>query len=146
MAFSSFGEFLRAARSRYPGFSKRMREAEALVRWDTAVGPVIAKHARAVRIQDGVLWVEVDHPIWRQELHLRRRQILENLNRPAGSRSPYENLGDFGLNKPAGKPGPTDAGNLPADAPITDILFIDPRTEGKPGARTFGKHKQELAK
>jgi hypothetical protein len=125
MAFSSFGEILRQVRNRYPSFSKRLREAEALVRWEGAVGPVIAKHTRAIRIQEGVLWVEVDHPIWRQELHLRRRQILEILNRPAGSPAPA-----------------SQAPQTHADAPITDILFVDPRSEGKPGARTFAGSKK----
>ena len=65
---------------RYPLLTQRMEEAEALGRWEIAVGPAIAKHSRAIRVVDGVLWVEVDHPIWRSELHHRKKQILDILN------------------------------------------------------------------
>ena len=66
-------------------FRKRLKEAEAVSRWDSAVGPIIAKHAQAIRVDAGVLYVEVGHPIWRSELHHRRRQILEILNQGAAS-------------------------------------------------------------
>ncbi len=61
-------------------FKRRLNEAEAVSRWESAVGPTIARHAQAIRVEDGVLHVEVGHPIWRSELHHRRRQILEILN------------------------------------------------------------------
>jgi predicted nucleic acid-binding Zn ribbon protein len=83
VSFNRLGDILGKLRQRYPALSKRMKEAEALTRWEQAVGPAIAKHSRAVRVQDGVLWVEVDHPIWKSELHHRKRQILEILNRGA---------------------------------------------------------------
>jgi predicted nucleic acid-binding Zn ribbon protein len=69
-------------------FKRRLQEAEGISRWEIAVGPTIAKYAHAVRVQDGVLHVEVAHPIWRSELHHRRRQILEILNQ--GTSSPSE--------------------------------------------------------
>ncbi len=62
-----------------------MDEAQALSRWEIAVGPHIAKYSRAIRVQEGVLWVEVDHPIWKSELHHRKRQILDILNKGAGT-------------------------------------------------------------
>jgi predicted nucleic acid-binding Zn ribbon protein len=57
-----------------------MKEAEALGRWEAAVGPLIAKHSSAIRVQDAILWVEVEHPAWRAELHYRKKQILDILN------------------------------------------------------------------
>ncbi len=78
--FSSLSEILEKARGRHPAWSKRMDEAEAVARWEAAVGETIAKHARAKTIQDSVLWVEVDHAIWRAELQFRKVQILEILN------------------------------------------------------------------
>jgi len=68
-------------------FQNRLKEAEAVARWESAVGPIIAKHAQALRVEDGVLYVEVGHPIWRSELHHRRRQILEILNQGAKDQS-----------------------------------------------------------
>ncbi len=86
-----------------------MQEVEAVGRWAIAVGPAIAKHTRALRVQDRVLWVEVDHPIWRSELHYRKRQILELLNE--------------------GRSGGL-AGQLEkAREPIDDLFFVDPRKD-----------------
>ena len=73
-------DILKKLQTQYPNFAKRMQEVNALSRWDNAVGPMIAKHSRAIRVDQKVLWVEVDHPIWKSELHHRKRQILEILN------------------------------------------------------------------
>lgn len=104
MAFSALTEILSLVQKKYPALNKRIREAEALGRWDSAVGPMIAKHSRAIRIQDSVLWVEVDHPIWKAELHHRKRQILDLLN---------------------GKKPEADT------PPLVDILFLDPRPKSQ---------------
>ncbi|MBY0470593.1 DUF721 domain-containing protein [bacterium] len=80
MPFDSLSEILRLVQSKYPKLSKRIVEAGALSLWEKAVGPAIAKHTRALRVQEGVLWIEVDHPIWKSELHYRKKQILDRLN------------------------------------------------------------------
>jgi predicted nucleic acid-binding Zn ribbon protein len=103
MGFDSLLDIIRKAQKRYPALAKRIGEAEALGRWEIAVGPAIAKHTRAIRVQDEVLWVEVDHPIWKSELHHRKRQILELLNTGRG-----DSL-------------------APAKDPVKDIFFVDPR-------------------
>ncbi|MCM2323964.1 MAG: DUF721 domain-containing protein [Oligoflexia bacterium] len=103
MGFNGLNDIIKQVRERFPVLSRRISEAEALSRWEVAVGPLIAKHSRAIRVQDGVLWVEVDHPIWKSELHHRKRQILTILNGAIGK-------------------------NLPAPKEIlSDILFLDPR-------------------
>jgi predicted nucleic acid-binding Zn ribbon protein len=81
MGFNRFSDILKKIQAGNPVLAKRMQEAEALSRWEVAVGPAIAKHSRAIRIQDSVLWIEVDHPVWKTELHYRKRQILDLLNR-----------------------------------------------------------------
>ena len=97
-------DILNRLRSRYPGFSKRIVEVEALGRWEAAVGPIIAKHTRALKVQDSVLWVEVDHPIWKSELHYRKDQIMKILNQGSAQLSP-------------------------AEKPLKDIFFVDPRAQ-----------------
>jgi len=79
MDFRSLKDLL-LSRALPDGFKSRLKEAEAVSRWETAVGPTIAKYAQAIRVDAGVLYIEVGHPIWRSELHHRRRQILEILN------------------------------------------------------------------
>jgi predicted nucleic acid-binding Zn ribbon protein len=102
MGFNKITDILRQVGERYPSLSKRLKEAHALSRWEIAVGPAIAKHTRAIRVQEATLWVEVDHPIWKSELHHRKRQILEILNR--NDSSPSEKLPE-----------------------IKDLLLLDPR-------------------
>jgi predicted nucleic acid-binding Zn ribbon protein len=80
MQLRNITDIIKKVQERYPAFSKRLAEAEALGRWDLAVGPLIAKHTRVLRVQNAVLVVEVDHPIWRSELHYRKQQILDILN------------------------------------------------------------------
>ena len=109
MGFNNLMDILKKVRGSYPAFSKRLTEAEALGRWEAAVGPSIAKHTRAIRVQESVLWVEVDHPVWKSELHHRKRQILEILN---GGRK-------------AVKPGGKDLG--PAQETLKDLFFMDSR-------------------
>lgn len=112
MGFQKLADILNLARKNFPALGKRIEEAEALARWEQAVGPQIARHARAIRVQDEVLWVEVDHPIWKSELHHRRRQILEILN--------------TGRLRGAPAPG-APASQAPDRIPLKDILFLDPR-------------------
>jgi predicted nucleic acid-binding Zn ribbon protein len=106
MKLASLSAIIKKAQEKHPAFSLRMAEAEALGRWEIAVGELIAKHARAVRVYDSVLWVEVEHPIWRAELHYRRKQILDILN----GESPLSK-------KELGTPKET----------LKDICFIDPK-------------------
>jgi predicted nucleic acid-binding Zn ribbon protein len=113
MGFDSLLDILKLARSKHPALGKRINEAEALVRWETAVGPVIAKHTRAIRVQDSILWVEVDHPIWKSELHHRKRQILELLNQGREEDS---------------KRGKKAMSAVATKDVVKDILFLDPRS------------------
>jgi predicted nucleic acid-binding Zn ribbon protein len=80
MAFDRLSDILKLLQKRNPALKLRMAEAEAVSRFEKAVGPGIAKHARAVAVRQGTLLVEVTHPIWRSELHHRKRQILAVMN------------------------------------------------------------------
>jgi predicted nucleic acid-binding Zn ribbon protein len=112
MGFDRLTDILKQARLRFPVLTKRIEEAEALARWEKAVGPAIAKHSRAIRVQDSVLWVEVDHPIWKSELHHRKRQILNILN--------------------GATPGTASKAALsPAKEVLVDLLLLDPRAASR---------------
>ena len=113
MAFDRLTDILKLLRSRNPILELRITEASALSRWDQAVGPGIAKHTRPIRVQDSVLWVEVDHPIWKSELHHRKRQILDRLNAVTQAPAPAATA------KSAASP------SKPVEI-ITDLLLLDP--------------------
>ena len=58
----------------------------AVREWDEAVGPRVARHARAVAFRDGVLQVEVEGSAWMHELGFLKADLLRKINRHLGSR------------------------------------------------------------
>jgi predicted nucleic acid-binding Zn ribbon protein len=48
-------------------------------RWEEAVGAHVAEHARPVRLDRGVLLVEVDEPAWATQMSLLSNTIRERL-------------------------------------------------------------------
>ena len=130
MAWDRLLDIIRKAQQKHPAFGRRLVEAEAVGRWEMAVGPQIAKHTSAVRVEDGVLWVEVDHPIWKSELHHRKHQILQILNegRPEATPEVSEGPSTEPLRRLGAPPVPKGPQALaPARQILKDLFFIDPR-------------------
>jgi predicted nucleic acid-binding Zn ribbon protein len=48
-------------------------------RWEDAVGPQVAAHARPAALVDGRLVVEVDHPTWATQLRFLEAELLARL-------------------------------------------------------------------
>lgn len=76
----SLSEILKKLKENYPTLGKRVEESKAIDLWSQTVGPQISKHTMPLRVKDQVLFVKVDHPVWRAELHYQRTQILASLN------------------------------------------------------------------
>jgi predicted nucleic acid-binding Zn ribbon protein len=53
-------------------------------RWEEAVGAQVAAHARPVRLDDGVLVVEVDEPAWATQVRFLSGTVCERLEEVAG--------------------------------------------------------------
>lgn len=53
-------------------------------RWDEAVGSQVAAHARPVKLDAGVLLVEVDEPAWATQVTLLSNTLRERLAERAG--------------------------------------------------------------
>lgn len=62
------------------GFEDRLSRYQAWLIWDKLVGEQIARRARPLRFRQGVLEVQVDHPVWMQQLQMLKPKILEKLN------------------------------------------------------------------
>jgi predicted nucleic acid-binding Zn ribbon protein len=69
------------------GLSKKLSEQRAVVEWSDIVGRRVAEHARALRVDNGRLFVEVDSPVWSQELTLMKRNILRQINDRIGRKA-----------------------------------------------------------
>ena len=63
------------------GIERPVQQYQALNIWEDIVGKKIAKHTAAEKIAYGKLYVKVDSPLWRQELSLRREEILIRINK-----------------------------------------------------------------
>jgi hypothetical protein len=68
------------------GIAEPMRERYVLAKWDQLVGPHIAKSARPMRFEEGMLWVAVKSHSWAQELQMQSVAILKKLNKEAGKK------------------------------------------------------------
>lgn len=66
------------------GLREKMDELDITTGWDEAVGPMIARHTKTVRLRKGRLSVKVDSAPLRHELSFMREALLEILNRRAG--------------------------------------------------------------
>lgn len=73
------GDVLKDIFSESP-YKKKIEEATVLAVWEKAVGEHISRYTRATFIKDGVLFVKVFHPAWRQELYYRKKEILKKLH------------------------------------------------------------------
>jgi len=72
------------------GLKERLAERELLLAWPRVVGARIARCSRAVDIQDSVLILQADHPVWRQELTLLVPSIIARYNEMFGPGSVRE--------------------------------------------------------
>ena len=66
------------------GLEAGMMGWRAVREWPDAVGPQVARRARAVAFQEGTLVVEVDGSAWLHELSILRRELVRQLNRRLG--------------------------------------------------------------
>jgi len=66
------------------GLDKGVKQERAVLIWKEAVGDVIAENAEAEKAEHGVLFVRVSTPTWRQELQLKKSEILDQVNKKAG--------------------------------------------------------------
>ena len=62
-----------------PGVGEQITRHQAWLVWDQLVGETIAARARPLKLRKGVLEVQVDHPVWMQQLQMMKPQILEKI-------------------------------------------------------------------
>ncbi len=66
------------------GIKKKLEEYNAVVYWEKVVGERIAQMTTATHILQGVLFVHVKTSTWRNELTLRKKEIIDKLNNIIG--------------------------------------------------------------
>lgn len=68
------------------GIRRTLNEYDVIVSWNDIVGEAIAKVATPVRIENGILLVQVSNAPWRSELTMRRLEILDKIHAHSGKR------------------------------------------------------------
>lgn len=63
---------------------KAMREYEAFKSWNAIVGEHVAQNSVPIKVENGVLYVSVKNSVWRQELSMRKPQILKKIEEEFG--------------------------------------------------------------
>lgn len=58
----------------------KLKDIEMVKQWRYIVGERIAHHARAININEAVLYVMVDNPLWQAQLFLLKNKILKKFN------------------------------------------------------------------
>lgn len=66
------------------GIGKKIREYDAVLRWNEIVGEQIARVTEAVKIEKGVLVVRVQNGPWRNELVLLKSDVMGKINAALG--------------------------------------------------------------
>jgi predicted nucleic acid-binding Zn ribbon protein len=66
------------------GIGKTLSEYGIITRWSEVVGEKIAAVTRPERFERGILFVAVSSAPWRNELTLRRQEIIDKINTGAG--------------------------------------------------------------
>lgn len=67
------------------GITKKMKQFSILTSWPDIVGEQIARVTEAERIENGILFVKTATAPWRNELSMRRLELLEKINAAAGA-------------------------------------------------------------
>jgi len=62
------------------GIKKGIERQRAIVIWDKVVGRDIRKHTKPRYVRGKKIWVDVDDPIWIQQLSFLKSKILKKLN------------------------------------------------------------------
>jgi predicted nucleic acid-binding Zn ribbon protein len=66
------------------GMTKALKQYNVITSWNEIVGEQIGRMTKAQRMEHGVLVVSVESAPWRAELTMKRREIIDKLNKAIG--------------------------------------------------------------
>jgi len=66
------------------GITRKTQEAQLLWLWPQVVGSLLAEETSALRVAQGVLWVQATSTPLAHQLHLERQGLVERLNAALG--------------------------------------------------------------
>ena len=66
------------------GIDRAVRINKALFVWENVVGKTVAKNCSAEEVNHGTIVVKASTPVWRNELALKKKEIVDKLNKKLG--------------------------------------------------------------
>ena len=66
---------------------KAMRQNKALFIWEDVVGKAVAKNCTPEEVKHGILIVRALTPVWRNEIAIKKKEIVEKLNLKLGKKT-----------------------------------------------------------
>ena len=66
------------------GIDNRVHEQIVVTEFDRIMGEAFTKRAKAVKIERGILFIEVINSVWRHELFYQKQMIKQKLNDTLG--------------------------------------------------------------
>ncbi|MCH2447337.1 MAG: DUF721 domain-containing protein [Candidatus Marinimicrobia bacterium] len=66
------------------GLDRAVRQSKALFIWEEVVGRSVAKNCTPEEVKHGILIVRALTPVWRNEIAIKKKEILEKLNTKLG--------------------------------------------------------------
>ena len=67
------------------GIDSALNQEAAIIHWKEAVGEVISSITKAEKVESGVLTIKVETPVWRQELHMQKEEVINKINKKIGT-------------------------------------------------------------
>ena len=67
------------------GIKSALHQESAVTLWGAVVGRAVSSVTKAERVNSGTLVVKVETSVWRQELHMQKREIIKKLNKKIGT-------------------------------------------------------------
>ena len=68
------------------GLTENIRKYESIQIWNDVVGKLISKKTRPKKVKGRKLLVEVENPVWMNELIFLKRKFINEINRRIGKR------------------------------------------------------------
>jgi len=69
------------------GIDTAVRQNKALFIWEEVVGKAVAKNCTPEEVKHGILIVRALNPVWRNEIAIKKKEILEKLNTKLGNKT-----------------------------------------------------------
>tara|TARA_Y100001970_G_scaffold188149_1_gene228866 strand:- start:3847 stop:4122 length:276 start_codon:yes stop_codon:yes gene_type:complete len=68
------------------GIKSALDQEAAISLWNIVVGKVVSEVAKAEKVESGILIIKVDSSVWRQELHMQKKELVNKINNKIGTK------------------------------------------------------------